>query len=282
MPAIDRDHELLRHVEAGELHAAGTLLVHGYADEVYALCRAMLRDPVQAEDLSQEVFVRAFGALSGFRKEASVRTWLLRIARNRCIDALRALEREPVADDDEPDGQPAAEPSIADLTVYRQDLRAGLDALTENERALVILRFGHGLGYDELAATFGSEQGAIRMRVSRAVAKMRAALAEVTEQPVPAAAFAAPAPAAMAPATPARARSILPAFLRRRGRAAEEETPREPLGAIAEASRPPAPGAPSRPGASPAAGAVAAAPWLAHPAPEGLRARLLHSLGPGH
>jgi len=176
----DRDTEILRLVLERDLRGAGTLLVRGYADEVYALCSSMTRDTTLAEDLSQEVFTRAFKALPGFRGEASVRTWILRIARNRCIDHLRRENRMPAQVDEEPDAQPAPEPSVADLIVRREYVTAGLGALNETERALVVLRFGHELGYPELADAFGLGQGAVRMRVSRAVTKMRDAVAAGT------------------------------------------------------------------------------------------------------
>ncbi|MBX3273465.1 MAG: sigma-70 family RNA polymerase sigma factor [Sandaracinaceae bacterium] len=199
----------------GELRAAGALLVRGYADEVHALCRAMVRDATLAEDLSQEVFVRAFDALAGFRGDASVRTWILRIARNRCIDELRARRRALGAEGEEPDAHATEEPDVADLLARREDVRAGLDALDERERALVVLRFGHELGYPELSDAFGVPEGAVRMRISRAVAKMRAAI----EAPAPPPLGAIPPPAAAAPAAPrlaARALEAAPARGRRR------------------------------------------------------------------
>ena len=173
----ERDTELLRRLDDRDVRGAAALLIEEHADAVVGLCRAMVRDPTLAEDLSQDVFSRAFRALSSFRGEASTRTWILRIARNRCIDHLRAARRQPFVDADAPaDEQPAAEPTVDDLLMRREDVKRGLDALGENERALVMLRFGHELGYGELAATFGLSEGAVRMRVSRAVEKMREAL----------------------------------------------------------------------------------------------------------
>ena len=169
--------ELLARLDRRDVKGAATLLVRDHADEVFALCRAMVRDAVVAEDLSQDVFSRAFRALAGFRGEASVRTWVLRIARNRCIDHLRASAREPAEMDDGIDEHPTPEPSVVDLLADREDLARAMTALSENERAMVTLRFGHGLEYRELADTFGLKEGAARMRVSRAVTKMREAIA---------------------------------------------------------------------------------------------------------
>jgi RNA polymerase sigma-70 factor (ECF subfamily) len=188
--AADLDTELLRRIAEGDLRGAGALLVRGHADAVYALCRAMVRDASAAEDLSQDVFGRAFAALEAFRGESSPRTWLLRIAKNRCIDHLRARRREPRGIEDEPDAQPAEEPLAIDALLARADVERALAALDEGERALTVLRFGHGLGYPELASAFGLKEGTVRMRVSRAVGKMREAIAGTTDElAAPAAAF---------------------------------------------------------------------------------------------
>ena len=243
----NRDSQLLQHALRGEVRAAGTLLVEGYADEVYALCRSMVRDATAAEDLSQDVFSRAFTALPGFRGDASVRTWILKIARNRCIDHLRARGRAPLSEDAEPDTQPGPEPSVADLLTRRQDVQAGLAALTESERALVVLRFGHELDYPELADAFGLGKGAVRMRVSRAVAKMRDAI--VGQAPPDLGAPAAAGAPAPAPAAPRRRRAAMPGRLGAPPRGA-------PPPVAVPASPPPPPSA------------------FARPAPSSLRARL--------
>ena len=80
-------------IRLGNHQSAGEWLVRSYAPEVFGLCFAIVQDRAQAEDLSQEVFASAFAALAGFRGEASARTWILKIARNRCIDYLRKKKR---------------------------------------------------------------------------------------------------------------------------------------------------------------------------------------------
>ncbi|HJL01824.1 MAG TPA: sigma-70 family RNA polymerase sigma factor [Polyangiaceae bacterium LLY-WYZ-15_(1-7)] len=270
-PTTHPDAPLLRALREGDVRAAAEGLVRRYADEVHALCRAMVRDATAAEDLAQDVFGRAFAALPAFRAEASLRTWILRIARNRCVDHLRARQREPWGPgaEEEPDAQPAAEPSVAQLLVHREQLRAGLDALSEGERALVVLRFGHELGYPELADAFGLKEGAVRMRVSRAVAKMRAVL----ETPGAGAMRSRSAGAPPAPAAPRR-----PSAPRASGARPPEARPEAPPGAPAPGAPParaPAPGL-ARGGARRRLGAAPPAPPspFALPASDALRARL--------
>lgn len=217
-------------IQAGELRPAAQWLVQRYADEVIGLCTAMVRDRTLAEDLAQDAFGRAFTGLASFRGEASSRTWLLRIVKNRCIDQLRAARRDPWAgqggEGEDPDAQPDEAPLPCDLLDRRDEVQAALSELNEGERALVVLRFRNGLDYSELAMAFGLREGAVRMRVSRALARLRAALeqrdedemvlmqAMELEEAAPAS-LAAPRsasmpepPAAAAPPAPARARAL--------------------------------------------------------------------------
>jgi RNA polymerase sigma-70 factor (ECF subfamily) len=164
----------------GDRRTAAALLVRHFAPAVFALCRAMVRDTQLAEDLSQDAFARAFGALDGFRAEASPRTWLLKIARNRCLDHLARTRRAPWGrePDLEPDDHAGDQPLPIDLLARREDAERAMAVLGESERALVVLHFGHGVGYPELADSFGIGQGAVRMRVSRALARMRDVLCD--------------------------------------------------------------------------------------------------------
>ena len=201
MDAVAREGEdIVRWIERGDLRQAGSALVERHAGEVYGLCRSMVRDDATAEDLTQDTFSRAFVGLEGYRGDASPRTWILRIARHRCVDYLRSIGREPWRRSDDDGGEPAdTRPLPAELLIRRQDVERSLAELSEGERALIVLRFGHGLGYGELAEAFGIKEGAVRMRVSRALSRMRAAL-ERAEAPAGRAMVAtAPAPAAAAP-----------------------------------------------------------------------------------
>jgi RNA polymerase sigma-70 factor, ECF subfamily len=185
------DAELCGHVERGDLRAAGTWLVRQHVHEVMSLCRAMVRNLEAAEDLTQEVFSRAFVALRSFRGEASSRSWLLIIARNCCIDYMRRSAREPSQVSHltqlELDQCPDRSALPSDLVARRHQVKAALNTLGRIDRALVVLRFQHGFEHDELAAAFCLRPGTVRMRLSRAMARMRAFLERPSEelQPVP-------------------------------------------------------------------------------------------------
>lgn len=167
-----------RALDAGDRRAAAAWLVRTFANDVHGLCRALVRDPANAEDLTQDTFHKALAGLSDFRGDSSARTWLLAIARHRCVDHLRRQGRrpDPVGPDHESSEPIDDAPLTSDLLSDRSAVKVALSTLDESSRALVVLRFHHGLGYPELAEAYGLKQGAVRMRISRALAAMRAVL----------------------------------------------------------------------------------------------------------
>lgn len=220
MDAPSIELELRRALAQGDRRRAASLLVEHYAADVLACCRAMLRDRTLAEDLAQDTFGRAIAGLAEFRGESSPRTWLLSIARNGCLDVMRRRRASPIDEAEaEPDEHAAPAPAAIDQLLRREDVERALAPLGETERALVVLHYGHGVGYVELAQAFALREGAVRMRMSRAVDKMREALAEPETYETFAAArpaLGAPAAAAVppripeAPAAPSRARAVWP------------------------------------------------------------------------
>ena len=146
---------------------------------VWRLC-AHLVDRASADDLTQEVYLRALPALSGFRGDASARTWILSIARHTCLDELRrrgrgrGLMQRIVAhsrDRDQVVPDPSGEVAVAAL----------VDGLDPVRREAFVLTQLLGLTYAETAAVCGCEIGTVRSRVSRARADLVAALARDAE-----------------------------------------------------------------------------------------------------
>jgi RNA polymerase sigma-70 factor (ECF subfamily) len=291
-------HTFEAHLERGDHDAAAEWLVRTHGRDVLHLCTAIVRDRGTAEDLAQDAFSKAFTALPDFRGEASARTWLMTIARHRCLDHLRRSARQPWSLGRDEDLREPTEPAddealVSDLLARRAELRVGLAALTEGERAMVMLRFAHGLSFEEIADSFGLKSGAVRMRVGRSLSKMRDAMegghglaeragTELLSGVAPAGL--APPQAAAAP-SPKRGRMWSPLELFRRGQSASPPAPTAasapspaPSAAPAPAAasvRAPAPAAaPVRAPVSPAASAPAPAPPGA-PAPAPSRAAAL-------
>lgn len=159
------------------------LLVERYERGVYNLLARMLRDPALAEDLAQETFLRAFGHLSQFDPQYKFSSWLLRIAHNLAIDALRRRGPETVSLDADQDGGPALSASIAapaaedgPRRLERQDLAAvlavAIGRLRLEYRQLVVLRYQEELSYEEIAEVTGLPIGTVKSLLHRARAEM--------------------------------------------------------------------------------------------------------------
>jgi RNA polymerase sigma-70 factor (ECF subfamily) len=140
-------------------------------DEVWRLC-AHLVDRQAADDVSQEVYVRAWRALPAFRADASARTWLLSIARRTCADAVRSRVRRRRLSDRVTRSAPRRSPNEAEALTLA-DL---IERLDPDRRAAFALTQVLGLTYAEAADVCGCPVGTIRSRVARARADLMAAL----------------------------------------------------------------------------------------------------------
>lgn len=153
-------------VAGGDEDAMTVLFRHAYPD-VRSLCARLTLDPDAADDLAQETFLRVLRFASGFRGEASFATWVYRIARNVCNDhiARRARERRH------------ALPVVESLTVEAPErietLRRALDELSHEEREAVVLSRLRDMPYRQLAEVLECSEGAARVRVHRALRRLR-------------------------------------------------------------------------------------------------------------
>jgi RNA polymerase sigma-70 factor (ECF subfamily) len=139
--------------------------------DVWRLC-AHLTSWRDADDVTQDVFVRAIGAMRSFRGESSARTWMLAIARNACADHLRrTARRRNLERRIDPPEQSLPDPGAA---VALDQLLRTLD--TDRRTALVLTQL-LGLSYEEAAEVCRCPIGTIRSRVSRARADLVAAMA---------------------------------------------------------------------------------------------------------
>lgn len=177
---MDVDPSLVRAVQRGEKGAMDDLIRATYAD-VYALARRLLGDPSDAADATQEVYVRVVRSVLGFRGESSFGTWLHRVTVNVCSTALtrrgdvRARGQSAgVLEMDVEVPDPAAGPEdraeTADLAA--RTARA-LDALPPDAREVVVLRDVQGLSTKEAATVLGISEGAVKVRLHRAHARLR-------------------------------------------------------------------------------------------------------------
>jgi RNA polymerase sigma-70 factor (ECF subfamily) len=141
--------------------------------EVWSLC-AHLVDPQAADDLTQETYLRVFRALKSFRRESSVRTWLLSIARRTCMDELRSRTRQRRRDAQLVDLY--REQAMAADVAEQVEVEALLSHLDSDRRTSFVLTQLIGLSYEEAAQVCGCPVGTVRSRVARARADLIEAL----------------------------------------------------------------------------------------------------------
>ncbi|MCW2616620.1 MAG: polymerase sigma factor SigE [Frankiales bacterium] len=154
-------------------------VVRDHSARVYRLAYRLTGNQHDAEDLTQEVFVRVFRSLSSYTP-GTFEGWLHRITTNLFLDLVRRRARirfDALPDDAErlPSGDrgPA---QLYDDTHFDHDVQAALDAMPPDFRAAVVLCDLEGLSYEEIAATLGIKIGTVRSRIHRGRAQLRASL----------------------------------------------------------------------------------------------------------
>jgi len=190
--ALSSEAKLVRLASEGKRDAFASL-VERHKRSVYGLCVRLLQDPEEARDAAQETFARACGALDGLDPESPFRPWVLRIARNLCLDLIR--RRLPAKARLELDALPeeGASPELADPAaergdevVERAEVRASLSqavaALPPHYREAVHLFHIDELSYKEIAATLGVPIGTVMTWLHRARSRLRQALEKEGEE----------------------------------------------------------------------------------------------------
>ncbi|HWG93291.1 MAG TPA: RNA polymerase sigma factor SigE [Mycobacteriales bacterium] len=155
-------------------------VVRTHSARVYRLAYRLTGNSHDAEDLTQEVFVRVFRSLSSYTP-GTFEGWLHRITTNLFLDLVRRRARirfDPLPDDAERvAGKDRGPAQHYDDTHFDDDVQAALDALPPDFRAAVVLCDLEGLSYEEIAATLGIKIGTVRSRIHRGRSQLRAALA---------------------------------------------------------------------------------------------------------
>jgi RNA polymerase sigma-70 factor (ECF subfamily) len=183
------DADLVRQTLSGNTSAYNGL-VQRYQRQVYNLAYRMLGNAEDAGDLVQDTFLRAYGALSSFRQDASFLTWLYKIASNLCIDQLRSRKakstlsldveleegREPAADIRSSGPEEAAVRSSVQDVVQRAVLN-----LPDKYRAVVVMRHLQDMSVDEIARILDLPTGTVKTHLFRARDMLRGRLRPVLE-----------------------------------------------------------------------------------------------------
>ena len=155
-------------------------VVRTHSARVYRLAYRLTGNPYDAEDLTQDVFVRVFRSLSSYTP-GTFEGWLHRITTNLFLDQVRRKQRIrfDALGENAGDRLAGREPSpaqIYDDQHFDPDVQQALDELTPDFRAAVVLCDIEGLSYEEIAATLGIKLGTVRSRIHRGRSQLRAAL----------------------------------------------------------------------------------------------------------
>jgi len=182
------DLALLRAARAGDLPAFEELVAR-YQRRVLGLSRRILGSQHDAEDVTQQTFLSVLEHLDGFREESSVATWVLRIAANHALKALRKRRNQPTVPLDTADGNGdsyAAMPhpefiarwrdgpeQLAHRAEIRRLLDAALEEIDQKYRLVFVLRDVEGLSTRETADTLGLSEANVKVRLLRARLMLR-------------------------------------------------------------------------------------------------------------
>jgi len=172
---VEHDPELVRRCLAGE-NSAWEALLHVHTRRIYNLCYRFTGRPAEAEDLTQEVFIKIFQTLKTFdAAQGAFPTWLARVARNHLVDHYRRTKKDRVTSslEDELGGleekaSPTVEPTAKVESRERKELlQQALDRLSPDLREAVVLRDLQDLDYDEIAQVLGVPGGTVKSRINR-------------------------------------------------------------------------------------------------------------------
>jgi RNA polymerase sigma-70 factor, ECF subfamily len=151
------------------------VIVERHRRQVYQLCYRFVGNHEDASDLAQDVFVRAFRGLRGFKRQASLATWLYRIAVNVCLNhlAVKSPRMESLEDREAVDVK-AERPETTLLRAERAtEVRAAIARLPRKQRATLILRAYHELPHEQIARILGSSFGAVKANFFHALNNLK-------------------------------------------------------------------------------------------------------------
>ena len=164
---------LIKRCLAGD-QQAWEQIVRQYWRKVFNVAYKFVGKHDEAEDLTQDIFLKIFKALATFDRRANFQTWIISISRNLCIDHYRSVrkERQTIARDvDSSELQPATRERGPYAQAEHQDLRAQLrtahEALPVTLRTAVVLRDLQELSYQEIADRLGLPEGTVKSRINR-------------------------------------------------------------------------------------------------------------------
>lgn len=173
---IPSERELVDRARRGDREAMGALF-HHYAPRIYRYVLAHLGSPSEAEDVTQEVFLRIVEAIGRFEwREVEFAAWVFRIARNQMISHHRRHSVRGIGGSTEDleveDTQPGPEPLVEHRLTVHEVYRA-CTRLPQSQREVIALRFGSGLSVRETADTLGKSENNVKVLQHKAISRLQ-------------------------------------------------------------------------------------------------------------
>lgn len=169
------DNELLELFRNGNSHHAFNLIVKKYQQRVYSHVRHMVIDHDDANDLTQNTFIKVWNNLSTFREDAQLFTWIYRIATNECLNFLKNKRKRfflPVADiESELAEKLTQEPSLKGDAIEMK-LQKAILLLPEKQRLVFNMRYYNEMKYEDMSEVLGTSVGALKASYHHAVQKI--------------------------------------------------------------------------------------------------------------
>lgn len=165
------------------------VLLRRHQHFVVGNCRFLTRSSGEAEDLAQEVFVKAYFAIRRFEGRSQFRSWIQRIKVNHCLNFLRKNRGVAMVDVDDPAlaedprlEQPAVAPTQLERAEQRRQIARVLDSMSDTLRVPLILRDADGMSYEDIAERLGIRLPAVKMRIKRGRQEFRRLLDAVSDR----------------------------------------------------------------------------------------------------
>ena len=166
-------------------NSAFEMLMEKHMGIIYNIALRMAANQDDAEDMTQEIMIKIFRSLGSFKGNSKFSTWIYRVAVNTCLDELKkkknkkhlSLDAEISGDDGEgqleiKDDSPSPE-KLAEQNELRDMVAAAVTLLSDEHRAVIVLRDIRGMSYSEIAEILGCSDGTVKSRISRARAQLK-------------------------------------------------------------------------------------------------------------